>query len=141
MVADGKAVHLVLNARHQREHRARRLNGDFAAVLRDGARAVLIVLYHAVYRHIDAHFAQKRTYGAHVSFAAVEQNEVGQSAEALGLIGGAVFFKTAADDLAHAAVVVLSDDSLDFKLAIRAFQRAAVFKHDHTRNVLAARKV
>ena len=29
----------------------------------------------------------------------------------------------------------------DFKLAIRAFQRAAVFKHDHTRNVLAARKV
>lgn len=73
--------------------------------------------------------------------AAVEQNEVGQSAEALGLIGGAVFFKTAANDLAHTAVVVLSDDSLDFKLAIRAFQRAAVFKHDHTRNVLAARKV
>ena len=35
----------------------------------------------------------------------------------------------------------MSDDSLDFKLAIRAFQRAAVFKHDHTRNVLAARKV
>lgn len=50
VVPDSPAVHLLLDGGDQSESRPLGIDGDFPAVHRDGAGAVVIVLHHAEHR-------------------------------------------------------------------------------------------
>ncbi len=142
VVADGEAVDLVLDGRHQRERAAAGADGDFAAVLRDGAGAVAAVLDHAEQRHPQPRRVQQRLHGRHVTPAAVEQNQIRKAAEAgAGVLLFLIFRQAAREDLPHGGVVVLPRDGLDFEPAVRLPERPAVLEHDHAGDVLAAREV
>ena len=137
-------MHLVLDIGDKGEHRAVRADRDLAAVGYDGACAVAVVLDHAEHRDRKPRLPDDGQYGADLSLAAVEQDQIGQSAEAAALavlLRLFVFLDSAGQHLGHRAVVVLTGKGSDLELAVRGFQRAGVLKHHHARNVVLTRKV
>ena len=71
-------MHLVLNGGDEGKGAAGHVDGDLAAVaVNDGAGAVVIVLDHAVQRHIHKQSVLQRLfYRADLSLAAVQQDQV-----------------------------------------------------------------
>ena len=105
---------------------------------------MLVVLDQAEEGDVDPHLLEHGLDRGHVALAAVQQDQVRQAAEALGvplLLVGVVLGEAPADDLPHGAVVVLAGDGLDFELAVGGFEGAAVFEHHHARHVLPALEV
>ncbi len=114
VIADGKAVHLVLNGGNERKRASVGIDGNFAAVFRDGARPVPVVLYHAEQRNGKPRRVQDGLNGRHMSPAAVQQNQVRQTAEAFAAASVLpVLVKPPRNHLAHGGVVVLPDDSFE----------------------------
>lgn len=103
-----------------------------------------VILYHAEQGHLNAHLLQKGLHSRHMPLAAIQQDEVRQAAEALGLpflLAGTVLLKPAADDFPHGTIVILALHCLDLELPVGGFQGAAVFKHHHARHIFPAGQV
>ena len=86
VVPDSPAVHLLLDGGDQSESRPLGIDGDFPAVHRDGAGAVVIVLHHAEHRDAQPVAVHHRLDRCHVSLAAVQQDEIRQPAESGALL-------------------------------------------------------
>ena len=137
-------MHLVLNVGYKGERRAVGSQGDLARIADDGAGAMVVILDHAEHGDAQSRRRYHRQHGADLSLAAVEQDEIGQSAEAGSyalLLRLFVFIQAAGEHLRHGAVVVLSGERLDLELAVGAFQRPGVLEHDHARDVIRAGEV
>ena len=139
MEGDSVAVDLLLDGGNEGKGGALGPDGDLAAVQRDGTGAVMAVLDHTEYRYGIAVPVHHGPDGRHVPLPAVEEDQVGQGAEALVLpLVRLVFLHAAGQHLPHRGVVVLSVHGFDLEFSVSGFQGTAVLEYHHPRDVVAA---
>ena len=142
VIADCKAVNLVLHFCEERKQRPSWTERNFSALARYGTGFVLIVLHKTEQRNINILTLQNLFYSRNLTFTAVKQDKVGQFPKALVLIGiFIIFVKSSCQNFRHGCVVILSFKAFDFKLSVSRFERFAVFINNHTRNIFRACKV
>ena len=138
---------LVLNGSDEGKGAAVHVDGNFPPVaVHDGAGAVVVILYHAVQRHICQRRTGKRFLcGAHLSPAAVHQQKIRLLPEpvAAGLAVFSlcsVFFvlcRPAGNSLCQRSVVVRARHSFHFELAVARLEGLAVLEGDHAADAAA----
>ena len=146
-VGVGKAVGLVLNGSNEGKGTAVHVDGNFPPVaVHDGAGAVVVILYHAVQRHICQRCTGKRLLcGAHLSPAAVHQQKVRLLPEpvAAGLTAFSlcsVFFvlcRPAGNGLCQRGIVVRARHGFHFELAVARLEGLAILEGDHAADAAA----
>ena len=138
---------LVLNGSDEGKGAPVHVDGNFPPVaVHDGAGAVVVILYHAVQRHIcQCRTGQCFLCGAHLSPAAVHQQKIRLLSEPVaawlavfGLRG--VFFvlcRPAGDGLCQRGVVVRARHGFHFELAVARLEGLAVLEGDHAADAAA----
>ena len=138
---------LVLNGSDKGKGAPVHIDGNFPPVaVHDGAGAVVVILYHAVQRHICQRRTGKRFLcGAHLSPAAVHQQKIRLLPEpvAAGLAVFSlcsVFFvlcRPAGNGLRQRSIVVRARHGFHLELAVARLEGLAVLEGDHAADAAA----
>ena len=113
LIGYGIAVHFVLYSGKKHECRLVFIYGYFSAARCNGTGAVLVILDHAEQRDVYAKLPEYRLNSIDLTFAAVEEDKVGETSEAfVRFVFILVMGEASAEDLVHAGKVVLCRDIL-----------------------------
>lgn len=74
VVGNGKAMHLILYARHQLKALRGQGNSDFLLMKQQSSGAVSVILYHTTDRDIHPKGKQNLLCGVYLRFAAIHQD-------------------------------------------------------------------
>ena len=128
----GIAVHLFLNFIDIDKHRLLPRDVDFIVTVRQCARLVELVLDHTEYRNVKPQLVHQFLYGRDMTFAAVQQNQIGRRFAKAGAGRIQNVIEPSAQCFLHRRIVIGRTGRFsDGKGSIILFDEFAVFADDH----------
>ncbi len=143
VVVDGKAMHFFLDGPHVLIKQGTLLQQDFLhlpfPLENQCAGTVAVVFGHARYWQIQPHGLHNFQSRAHMSLAAVNQQQIRENGKVLVPFQSP--FEPAEQNLLHAAVIIGAFDGPDLESAIGLFVRLQSLEHHHGSNGIHAVRV